>query len=209
MKVVFDTDVILDLLLDRAPFAEAAVRVFSLAETGAVERRGNLRLSLTVKLTFQDRSKMTPEQIAAIQTDLDSIGFTFNHPAIVISPALAFEFRFAEPLAGENFYFLHFGDLSQPTRDVIWSGPAQVRGPLQVLTPAKKSVLDRLAAGEIVSLTAARFADATSRQADAVYSLELTSARQASSVSALLSYITGAQLGEDFTALVPPPPAGN
>lgn len=37
MKVVFDTDVILDLLLDRAPFAESAVRVFSLAETGAVE----------------------------------------------------------------------------------------------------------------------------------------------------------------------------
>ena len=36
MKVVFDTDVILDLLLDREPFSESAARIFSRAETGDV-----------------------------------------------------------------------------------------------------------------------------------------------------------------------------
>jgi len=34
MIVLFDTDVILDLLLDREPFADAAVQVFSEAEKG-------------------------------------------------------------------------------------------------------------------------------------------------------------------------------
>ena len=37
MKVLFDTNVILDLMLDRAPFAEEAERVLSLAEGGEVQ----------------------------------------------------------------------------------------------------------------------------------------------------------------------------
>ena len=34
MKIVLDTDVILDVLLDREPFSEPAARLFSLAERG-------------------------------------------------------------------------------------------------------------------------------------------------------------------------------
>lgn len=37
MKVLFDTNVILDVLLDRTPFFESSVRVVALAEKGEVE----------------------------------------------------------------------------------------------------------------------------------------------------------------------------
>ena len=36
MIVLFDTDVILDLLLDREPFAEAATQIFSKVEKGSI-----------------------------------------------------------------------------------------------------------------------------------------------------------------------------
>jgi predicted nucleic acid-binding protein len=36
LRVLFDTDVILDLLLDREPFAESAAMLFSLVETGRI-----------------------------------------------------------------------------------------------------------------------------------------------------------------------------
>lgn len=36
MKVLFDTNIVLDVLLDRAPFADAAAALFSRAETGAI-----------------------------------------------------------------------------------------------------------------------------------------------------------------------------
>lgn len=37
MKILVDTNVVLDLLLDRPPFAESAARIFSLIENSAVE----------------------------------------------------------------------------------------------------------------------------------------------------------------------------
>jgi len=37
VKVLFDTNVVLDLLLDREPFAEAAARLFFRVETGRLE----------------------------------------------------------------------------------------------------------------------------------------------------------------------------
>ena len=174
------------------------------AESSVSERRGNLVLGLAIRPMVQERANLTPEELATLEAGLDSIGVTYKHPRFVIAPTLSFEFIIAEPIAGENFYFLHFGDLSQPTRDVIWSGPAPARGPTRMIIPGRKSVLDRLAAGEIVSLTAVRFADATSKQAEAVYSLELPSLRQDSAVGGLMQYYTGGQLGQDFDAIVPP-----
>lgn len=37
MKVLFDTDVVLDVLLDRAPHAEVAAQLLSLVDTGRLE----------------------------------------------------------------------------------------------------------------------------------------------------------------------------
>ena len=36
MKVLFDTNIVLDLLMDRPPFSDAAVELFSKVEEGAV-----------------------------------------------------------------------------------------------------------------------------------------------------------------------------
>ena len=44
----------------------------------------------------------------------------------------------AEPLAGETRYFLHFGDLSNPARDVIWTSPSTGH-PIQAEVPATRS----------------------------------------------------------------------
>ena len=174
------------------------------AQTSTISRRGNLFLALAVQLMIQDRSTLSPDQLAEFQAGLDSLAVTFSHPQYLIAPALALEFRVADPLGDENYYFLHFGDLTEPAKDVIWSAPTSARGPVQAVFPANKAVLDRLAAGEIVSLTAVRFAEPTAKQGETVYNLELTSVGQASSVSAFLSYITGDELAADFMALVPP-----
>ena len=37
MRVLFDTDVVLDLVLDREPFVEAAAALFEMHERGRIE----------------------------------------------------------------------------------------------------------------------------------------------------------------------------
>ena len=172
--------------------------------TNTVSQRGNLLLALAVRLLFQDRSTVSPGQVVALQASLDSLGFAFDHPQYLAAPVLVFGLNVTEPLAGAHFYFLHFGDLSNPVEDVIWSAPTAAQGPVEVVIPAPRATLERLAAGEVVTLTAVRFPDPTSTQGEAVFSLELTSAGEASSVSAFLSYLTEGQLADDLTALVPP-----
>jgi hypothetical protein len=174
------------------------------AQTRSVSRRGNLLLALAVRLLIQDRSTVSPDQLTDFQAILASLGFAFEHPQYLVAPVLALELNVTEPLAGAHFYFLHFGDLTEPTEDVIWSAPTSAQGPVDVAIPAPKAILDRLAAGEIVTLTAVRFPDATSKEGETVFSLELTSIGEASSVSAFLSYLTNGQLADDLTALVPP-----
>jgi hypothetical protein len=171
------------------------------AQTAAVAQRGNLMLVLSVEPMVRDRAEIPAAELAQLEANLDSLGIAFRHPKYLVAPALAVELEVSEPLGGETHYFLHFGDLSNPSRDVIWTSPAIGR-PLQGFLPATKAVLDRLATGEGVALTAIRFADAAQKQAEAIYSLELTQGGQALAVSQLLEYLkTG--LGEDFSALAP------
>ena len=174
------------------------------AQTSTASRRGNLLLALAVRLLVQDRSTVSQDQLTDLQASLDSLGFALEHPQYLIAPVLTLGLNVTEPLAGAHFYFLHFGDLSEPVEDVIWSAPTAAKGALEVIIPAKRATLDRLAEGEIVTLTAVRFPDPTSTSGEAVFSLQLTSAGEASSVSEFLSYVTGGQLSDDLTALVPP-----
>ena len=177
---------------------------FAGAQTSAMTRVGNLTLVLSVGPMVRNRSTMPAEELAPIQVNLDSLGFTFTHPTYLIAPALTIDFEVIEPLGGETHYFLHFGDLSVPARDVIWTTPAGVGGPVTAVLPATKSVLDRLAAGDPVALTAVRFAKTGAKEGEAVYNLELPDVGQADAVTALVGYFTGGQLGEDFSALLPP-----
>jgi hypothetical protein len=171
------------------------------AQTAAVAQRGNMMLVFSVEPMIRDRAEIPAAELARLEANLDSLGITYRHPKYLVAPALAVELDVIEPIGGETHYFLHFGDLSNPARDVVWTSPSTGHA-LQGVLPATKAVLDRLAAGEALALTAIRFADAAQKQAEAIYSLELTQGGQALAVSALLEYLkTG--LGEDFSALVP------
>ena len=172
------------------------------AQTTALARRGNLMLVVSLEPLIRERSEVPEAEQASIQATLDSMGVTYRNPTYVIAPALAVELEVAEALGGETYYFLHFGDLSDPARNVIWTSAATGH-PLQELMPARKSVLDRLAAGEPVTLSAIKFADAAMKEGEAIYSLDLTQVGQAQAVSALVAYFTG-PLGTDFGALLPP-----
>ena len=176
------------------------------AQTTALARRGNLMLVMSLEPIIRERSTVPEAEQASIQATLDSMGVTYRNPTYVIAPALAVELEVAEALGGETHYFLHFGDLTDPARNVIWTSAATGH-PLQELLPARKGVLDRLAAGEPVTLTAIKFADAAMKQGEAVYSLDLTQAGQPEAVTALVQYFAG-PLGTDFGALLAPPPGG-
>ena len=52
MKIVVDTNVVLDLLLDRSPFSDSAARIFSLVENSKVEAA----LCATTVTTIDHRS---------------------------------------------------------------------------------------------------------------------------------------------------------
>lgn len=171
------------------------------AKTEVVAQRGNLMVGLGLEPMIRDRAQIGAQDVATIEAGLDSLGIKYRNARYLLAPALAVELEVAEPLAGETRYFLHFGDLSNPAQDVIWSAPATGH-PLQAQLPASKAILDRLAAGEPVSLTAVRFADAAQKQGSAVYSVDLTQVGQALAVANLLQYWQR-DLGGDFDALVP------
>jgi hypothetical protein len=84
------------------------------------------------------------------------------------------------------------------------------------MAPIRKPVLDRLVAGEPVSLTAVRFPQAGSMEGEAVYSLELPNVAQAAAIQTIHEYIQSGEMLRDFTQVAPtaptptpPAPGGN
>jgi hypothetical protein len=67
-------------------------------------------------------------------------------------------------------------------------------------------VLDRLVAGEPISLTAVAFPQAGSMEGDAVYVLELPNVGQANAVQALMQYMSSGEMVRDFGAIAPTAP---
>jgi hypothetical protein len=180
------------------------------ASTNASVGRGNVGLVVGIEPIVQDRSAAAPEDLARLQAALDSLGLTFEHPRFLLVPGLAIRLVVGPALGGESYYFLHFGDLSEPARDVIWSAGAASGAPIAYLSPVRKDVLDRLALGEAVTLTAVRFPQAGSMEGEAVFSLELPNVAQAGAIATLQQYFASGDLQRDFTALAPPqaPPPG-
>lgn len=178
------------------------------ARTSAVTRRGNLVLGVGVEPLIQSREVVEDEVEARMDAALDSMGVPFEHPALVMAPALAVRLDVPARLDGETHYLLHFGDLSDPANQVVWSG--RVSGsPVDALVPVGGAALRRLAAGEALSLTAARLPEGGDGEGEAVFTLTLPTASQARAVGGLLTYMAGGQLDRDLRALVPPPsPAG-
>jgi hypothetical protein len=176
------------------------------ASTNATVARGNVALVMGLEPIMQDRTTLPPEDLSRLQAALDSLGYSFQHPQFILVPGLAIRLIVGPALGGESYYFLHFGDLSNPAEDVIWSASAASGAPLSYMAPVRKPVLDRLAAGEPVTLTAVRFPQAGSMEGEAVYVLELPNVGQAAATQTLEEYLASGQMQSDFDTLAPTQP---
>jgi hypothetical protein len=175
------------------------------ARTATRTRRGNLMLTLGLEPMIRERATLSPEEIQEMETNLDSLGFVFEDARYAMSPVLTIQLNVTEPVGEETHYLLHFGDMSDPTNDLIWSAPAAAGAPVQAVIAPPGWVLNALAAGESVSFTAVKMVP--DGQADAVFALGLTPVGQSRTVGALLNYMKSGQLGRDLTTLVPAAPA--
>ncbi len=178
-------------------------------QTGTLLRRGNLTLVLSLETILQDRSQVDPEEAAEFDAHLEALGIPFDDRRFVMTPALAVAFDTPGRLGGETHYLLHFGDLSDPPSQVFWSVPATGDGPIQALFPAPGWVLAQLADGAEVSLTAVQLpegdpVEGEAMEADAIFTMELTSVGQPPAVGALLAYMVSGEMAEDLARLVPP-----
>ncbi|MDP2957892.1 MAG: hypothetical protein Q8N53_15805, partial [Longimicrobiales bacterium] len=174
------------------------------ARTAAQARRGNIIVAVALAPLIRNRTELGEPEIAEFEANLDSLGFTFEHPLFVMSPAIEVQVRVPAPIGGETHLLLHFGDLTGD--DVIWSVEASTGGLLQAVFPASAANLARLRAGETVSLTAVRVPEGENPEAEPVYSVPLLAVGQTQNVDALLQYMASGGLSRDLAALVPPEP---
>ena len=171
------------------------------ASTSARARIANLEIHLTLKPLLRNRSELSGEEIAQYQANLDSLGYSFKHPVFAMAPGIDLQGILPPPLGGETHFLLHFGDLSGD--DVIWSIEAGAGGPLRAAFPARASDLDRLRAGELVSLSAIRAPEEEGEVGEAVYTLSLLQIGQAANVGLLLQYLSDGNFERDLRALFP------
>ncbi|HSG50019.1 MAG TPA: hypothetical protein VLA43_19500, partial [Longimicrobiales bacterium] len=66
--------------------------------TAARARKGNIVLIVGLMPMIRPRASLTPEQISEFVTNLDSLGFTFDHPDFVMAPALEFQANVPPPI---------------------------------------------------------------------------------------------------------------
>jgi hypothetical protein len=176
------------------------------ARTAAQARRGNVVVGVALAPLLRNRQELDSAQIAEFEANLDSLGFTFEHPAIVMAPAFEIQANVPAPLGGETHILVHFGDLSGD--DLVWSQEVGTGGLVQAMFPASGSHLARLLAGELLSLTAVRVPPGENPTAEPVYTLPILQVGQAQNVAALLQYMRDGGLSRDLAALVPPGPGG-
>lgn len=179
------------------------------ARTAARSRLGNVVVEVGLSPLLRPREELDSAEAAEFDANLDSLGFTFDHPDFVMAPALDVALSVLEPIAGETHYFLHFGDLSAPQNQVVWTTPASGSGPFATVLPAGPGLLARLQAGEPLSLTAVAVSDDDEvQEGEAVYSIGLTPINQSRAVGGVLAYMAGGELAEHLEALVPPEGSG-
>ena len=175
------------------------------ARTLAYARRGNVVVTVAFAPLLQAKSELAPEELARFEEIVDSLGFDFSHPDIAFTPSLGLRATLPEPIAGETFYVLHFGEPNEA--QVIWTGPAGTGTPLEATVVLNPDYVPLLAAGTPISLTAVvAGAEAGAEEGgdnEAVFSIQLTPVSQSRAARALLGYMSS-QLSKDLAALVPP-----
>lgn len=173
------------------------------ARTLARSRRGNIIVAVALQPMFRDRTKMDSAQVASFQSNLDSLGFTFDHPNFVMAPALQLQASVPPPM-GENLYILHFGEVSKP--DIIWSfkvGKDSKGGVISATFPATAKLLDRLEAGDQLSFTALHVPEG-STEGTPVYTVAVLNVNQAKATTQLIGYMKSGDMSKDLAKLVPP-----
>lgn len=171
------------------------------ASTSARARIGNVSFMLTIRPLLRRSSELSDEENAQYRNNLDSLGFTFDHPSFAMAPGIDLQGNLPPPLGGETHYILHFGDLTGD--DIIWSMEAGEGGPIRAVLPARGSDLARLQAGELVSLSAIRAPEQEGAAGEALYTLSLLQVGQAVNVGLLLDYLRDGTFDRDLTALFP------
>jgi hypothetical protein len=171
------------------------------ARTSARARIGNVTVTFTLRPLLRGRTDLSPEEYEQYRSNLDSLGFTFDHPSFAMAPGIDIQGALPPPIGEETHYLLHFGDLSGD--DIIWSMEAGTGGPIRAVFPARGSDLTRLRAGEVVSLTAIRAPDEEGGEADAVFTLSLLQIGQALNVGLLMDYLMDGTFDRDLKALFP------
>jgi hypothetical protein len=176
------------------------------ASTSARARIGNVSIMLTLRPLLRRSSELSEEERAEYRANLDSLGFTFDHPSFEMAPGLDLQGKIPPPLGGETHYLLHFGDLSGD--DIIWSMEAGEGGPIRTVLPARATDLERLRAGEMVSISAIRAPVEEGEVGEAVFTLSLLQVGQEPYVGALLDYLSDGSFNQDLRALFPPSSGG-
>lgn len=172
------------------------------ASTSARVRLGNVAIQVTLKPLLRNRSDLSDEENAQYRTNLDSLGYSFDHPSFAMAPGFDLQGTLPPPLGGETHYLLHFSDLSGD--DIIWTMEAGEGGPIRAVLPARAADLARLQAGELVSLTAIRAPEQEGGEGEALYTLSLLQVGQPTNVGMLLEYLRDGGFDRDLKALFPP-----
>jgi hypothetical protein len=176
------------------------------ARTASQARHGNIVVAVALAPMLRQRAQMTEAQAAEFHARLDSLGLQFDHPALLMAPALEIQANVPPPMAGETHYILHFGDVAQP--DVVWSMSAAPQGGVvQAMVPANQHVIEQLEAGAPLSFTALKVTTPTEGQGPPegqfVYTVGLTSVNEAHASTALLQYLGQGGLSRDLKQIIP------
>jgi hypothetical protein len=169
------------------------------ALTQASARRGNILVTVAIQPVLRPVSGLDSIQVAQARDILDSLGFTFDAPKFVMTPALMLEANLPEPIGGETTYILHFGDLG--AADIIWNGDAGTGKPIRVMTPLTPAILKKLEAGTPLGFSAVKIPKEQSAKAIPVFSIELIQVNEAKAVTELAGYMSK-QLGADLKKLL-------
>ena len=186
---------------DPAPLQQAPDGSMVMPRTAARSRHGNIIVAVALAPMIRSRAQLDSAQIAGFEANLDSLGYTFDHPDFVMAPAIDIQASVPAPIGNENLYLLHFGDVANP--EVIWSMKADDGEVIQSSFPVNSKILDRLQAGDALSFTAVDVPEG-STEGTPVYSLTLLNLNQERAVTNLLGYMKTGDLAKDLKALIPP-----
>lgn len=169
------------------------------ARTQTSARRGNIMVTVAVQPVLRATSGLDSTQISQARAILDSLGYTFDVPKLMMTPALILEADLPHPIAGETTYLLHFGPLGKA--DIIWSGDANTGKPIRVMTPLTPTILKKLEAGTQLGFSAVKLPKDKKAKATPIFSIALIQVNEAQAVSGLATYMSK-QLGQDLKKLV-------